>query len=356
MTNASRRGHCAKDPETGLYHGYFSFLLGHCPLAKWKTNSAIVHAVAGSPEGPYKPQGRSLYPPVPGVMIPPWAHSAFVTFSKIDGQWLLWHIGPADTPPSAWENCSVAEERPLPSEDERHTCTPPPCGENMYVSTAPSLSGPWSTPPVRLRLTDAALNNSWWSSTTGNQGQFQNNPSMPAPFIFENGTTLLFYQAKNCPAGWGNLAPACVGVLRASHWRGPYSEARTTPIIHPESEDPFVFRTARGFHLLVNINTYHKRCPAGVACGGHAWSDDGLSWSPLQMAAFGPTVTLSNGSAVRNSYVERPQVYLDEADGQPRTLFVGLTRPDGYADSVTWAQRFCREGEAGCGTTVGGAE
>ena len=67
---------------------------------------------------------------------------------------------------------------------------------------------------------------------------------MPSPYIFLNGTTLLYYQATNCPAGWGNLAPACVGMLRAEHWRGPYDLVfeKDLPIVHPEAEDPFVFR------------------------------------------------------------------------------------------------------------------
>ena len=53
---------------------------------------------------------------------------------------------------------------------------------------------------------------------------------------------------------------------------------------------------------------------------------------------------------VANSYVERPQVYQDET-GEPRTLYLGLTRPDGYSDSVTWAQPFCQRGEKGCTVT-----
>ena len=163
---------------------------------------------------------------------------------------------------------------------------------------------------------------------------------MPAPFIFPNGTTLVYYQATTCPAGWGNAAPACVGVMRAADWRGPYEHARSLPIVHPESEDPFVFRTKRGFHLLTNVNTYHRRCASGVPCGGHAFSEDGLEWSPQVIGAFGPISTLSNGSVVHNSYVERPQVFQDPDTLEPVTLYVGLTRPDGYSDSVTWAQPF----------------
>ena len=114
-----------------------------------------------------------------------------------------------------------------------------------------------------------------------------------------------------------------------------------------------MFQTRRGFHLLTNVNTYHRRCAEGVPCGGHAWSHDGLHWSEQTIGAFGPIITLTNGTTVHNSYVERPQVYQDPETLEPVPLYVGLTRPDGYADSVTWAQDFCRTGQQGCGTTTG---
>ena len=67
-----------------------------------------------------------------------------------------------------------------------------------------------------------------------------------------------------CPRDWGALAPACVGVLRAATWQGPYHEVSPVPIVRPESEDPFVFQDPRGnLHLLTNVNTYHRRCHAG---------------------------------------------------------------------------------------------
>ena len=363
-------GHCVE--QDGVYHGYFSFILGHCTLSTWKTNSALLHGVASAPEGPYRPAGRTVYPAVQGVEVPPWAHSAFIVpaSNATDNLYLLWHIGNASTPASLWKECGnnsrdhhdddVPQE--VPQEVPSHTCNPEPCGESFYVHTSTSPAGPWGA-PMRLNLTANALRNAWWAAAQQPGGtEFRNNPSMPAPFVFANGTTLVYYQAKNCPRGWGNLAPACVGVLRAPTWRGPYDIATAPlgqtdlPIVHPESEDPFVFRTRRGFHLLTNVNTYHKRCAAGVACGGHAWSRDGLVWSEQDVSSFGPTITLSdkNRTVVRNSYVERPQVYQDPATLEPITLFVGLTRPDGYADSVSWAQPFCAPGDVAsdCGTTI----
>jgi hypothetical protein len=141
--------------------------------------------------------------------------------------------------------------------------TPTEFCTDFYVHTATNVSGPWSE-PLELSVDFGEHNNSWY-------GGGGNNPSMPALYLFPNGTTLLYYQATTCPEGWGNAAPACVGVMRGDTWRGPYHHVRSLPIVHPESEDPFVFRTRRGFHLLTNVNTYHKRCKIGVPCGGHSF-------------------------------------------------------------------------------------
>ena len=99
-------------------------------------------------------------------------------------------------------------ERQGPEDREAVRCT------DFYVHTSKSLSGPWSE-PVQLPVTPTVMNSSW------NDWNWQgNDPSMPAPFMFPNGTTLVYYQGKTCPAGWGNAAR--VGVMRAADWRGPY--------------------------------------------------------------------------------------------------------------------------------------
>ena len=71
-----------------------------------------------------------------------------------------------------------------------------------------------------------------------------------------------------------------------------------------------------------------------VPCGGHAWSRDGLTWSNLTIGALGPNQNLANGSVWRNAYVERPQVVQDK-EGNPLALFLGMSKLDGYSDSVS---------------------
>jgi hypothetical protein len=113
------------------------------------------------------------------------------------------------------------------------------------------------------------------------------------------------------------------------------------PITYIESEDPSVFIDMRGnYHLLTNVNTGHARCKQGVECGGHAWSADrGATWTNLTVGAFGPYITLADGTAMANAYAERPLVTMN-ADGSPHVLYLGMGRAS-YHDSCNWPQLFC---------------
>lgn len=143
-------------------------------------------------------------------------------------------------------------------------------------------------------------------------------------------------------------------MMRADHWSGPYTPLFDTPIVHPESEDPFMWRDPRGnYHLHTNVNTYHRRCAQGVPCGGHAWSNDTVTWSDQFIGAFGPVITSANGTMYTAAYVERPQIFQDPATGVPIAFFVGMG-VSAYEDSMSWSQLFCtgNGSDPACGPTI----
>lgn len=345
-------GHCIKDK--GLYHGYFSFMCRHATLDSWTTASSVVHATADKPTGPYH---------FKEMVIQPWSHNAIVQKDPLTGQFLIFHIGDAKVNSSQWAPCFNGSADTLelraeassahalmfqdtpPRHDERtlHSSVGSGDGDGIYVSTAPTPDGPWT--PFNGGKSLMFNLSGWWASGVSN----------PTPYIFPNGTTLMMVTGFPCPPGWGNLAPPCIGMLQADHWSGPYEPLHSEPIVHPESEDPFIWKDPRGnFHLHTNVNTYHKRCPVGVACGGHAWSHDAINWSDQYIGAFGPVLTTNNGSVVVNAYVERPQVYQDEVSGVPLVFFTGMAVKE-YRDTVSWAQAFCGEDMDpvnDCGPTV----
>ena len=288
--------------------GLFSFMVRRCSLSAWTTNSASVLATSKHVDGPYTllgdPDPDSLAPGDPALIVQPWSHNTFLARDPPSGEWLLWHIGSGQVPPGQWRNCSgepgheaqtpapgvslhqLRSELDAAGSPQRAT---PVAGDAFFIATAKNLSGPWNT--------SAGINATVNQPPHAPADYWATHKSNPAPFIFENGSALLFFSSQNCPPGWpGALAPACIGMATAPSWRGPFTAVGTTPITAPESEDPSVFRDPRGnFHLLTNINNCHKHCPAGVACGGHAHSADGLTWSDLYVGAFGPVITLEAG-------------------------------------------------------------
>ena len=46
----------------------------------------------------------------------------------------------------------------------------------------------------------------------------------------------------------------------------------------------------------------------------------------------------------QNAYIERPQVVQDK-QGNPLALFLGMSKLDGYSDSVSWSSKFCAPGQ-----------
>lgn len=168
-----------------------------------------------------------------------------------------------------------------------------------------------------------------------------------APYYFPNGTALLMIGGQACPAGWikpgSHQGNGCLWIGLADTWEGPYREWKAEPATHPENEDPAIFEDPRGnLHMLTNVNTGHHRCAANVPCGGHAWSEDGLTWSDTYIGAFGPNMLVDDGSKAgytqKLGYVERPQVAQLVPGTPPLALFVAA----GYTHrSYNWAQKFC---------------
>ena len=332
-------GHPLVD-SNGTYHLLFSFLCDHATLSSWTTKSSIAHATSQTVDGPYVMASGSDEQ----LVVPPWSHGSYIVKDPPTGEYLLWHLGDGTIDPKTWSPCYNSAEAfsSFAKPDETTTDTrlhAAPGGREAFVERAPSLNGPWTH-----------FNNNTGVVVNFPAVSWTRNIDNPAPFILENGTTLLYFRAETCPDNWGALAPACIGVARGDTWMGPFTSLFPTPITKPEGEDPSVFVDPRGsFHMLTNVNTYHHRCGSGVPCGGHAWSMDGLVWSDQYIGAFGPVVRWTNGSYFVGAYAERPQI-VQSADKTPIAFFTGFGMAS-YTDSHNFVQLFCTDGVIDCGPT-----
>lgn len=304
--------------EDGTYHLFASFMCNHASLGSWTSKSSVAHATSTRAEGPF-----TFSPGLDSqLVVPPWSHGAYIVQDPPTKQFLLWHLGNGAISNASWYPCYNSSQsgvegsgelvpRSVPGEDTYHLAPPYPGQKQAFVQVSDSLLGPWTPFNGNTGVTVSFPPQSWTNSIDN-----------PAPFIFENGTTLLFFRSETCPKNWGALAPACLGVARADTWQGPYTSLFTEPITHPEGEDPAVFMDPRGnLHMLTNVNTYHARCAQGVPCGGHAWSYDGLTWSNQSIGAFGPVIRFTNGTYFQGAYAERPQV-LQAEDRTPIAFYV----------------------------------
>ena len=73
-------GHALKDPSSGKWVGFFSYMAGRCDLGKWGVNSMIVSAVSDQPDGPYSQN--------PTPVVGPWSHNAMIS-KHPNGSYLL---------------------------------------------------------------------------------------------------------------------------------------------------------------------------------------------------------------------------------------------------------------------------
>lgn len=362
----------------GRYHLFASFMCRHATLSEWTTASASAHFVSPAPDGAFEwfegdcDAGTGVCAPI----VPPWSHNTVAVANGVGSRpaFLVAHIGDGVVPPSAWAPCFnksdvrsagpqpaaagevLRDGRRLQGRPQRGTAAgagvgpeerpaPPRAdpGDTTYFAVSDALDGPWTR----------ALNNSGVVINATGSWAAEGFVGNPAPLVFANGSARLYFTARNCPPGHGALNGNCIAVAHAESWEGPYDmRAARRPVTYPESEDPFVFVDHRGaFHLLTNVNTGHDRCGQGVPCGGHAWSADGLVFSDLVVGAFGPIVTMPNGSVWRNAYVERPLVTFRDDGVTPLAFHVGMGRAS-YVDSCNWVQLFCSDGaDASCGPT-----
>lgn len=234
--------------EDGTYHLFASFMCDHKTLGSWTTKSSVAHATASKPEGPF-----TLAPGLDQqLVVPPWSHGAYIVQDPPTKQYLLWHLGDGTIDPKTWGPCYNSSESgvegglSLPPTTPEISTLGVPGQRQAFVQTSSSLVGPWTPWNNNTGVTVNFPNNSWTRSIDN-----------PAPFIFPNGTTLLFFRSETCPPNWGALAPACIGVARADSWDGEYTSLFEQPIMHPEGEDPAVFMDPRGnLHCLTNVNTY----------------------------------------------------------------------------------------------------
>ena len=222
-------------PVQGVYHGYMTEIANECMLGEYGEASQVVHMAAASPLGPWRRVGVALA----GFAHNPQAHLT------PNGSVVLFHIG-ADEGLECLADCRgtpPAGANPHPSKPRPPHCTHLPHAASVAFAHSPF--GPFKRYPYPFG-TGASTN--------------------PTAVLLPNDTIIV--ALRRATSATQPLAIGHVDNL-AGPWRRIDGTVHATAAGSPHmyEEDPFMYRTARGWHMLTRRKVAPTPTPSGVVRG-----------------------------------------------------------------------------------------
>ena len=312
--------------ENGIYH-LFVTAKGYTdpPLDEadhYMCNTAIVRLEGKSPAGPFT---------FAEVVLPVFHHETHAIRAP-DGTLLIYMIkyDGGEFPDLLSEGC---REKGcgvgLAAYNRSH--------EVMAVAWSSSVYGPWK---------EKIIFNPWPGPDDRESWHCQTN--CPSVTFTPNGTAVMAFRSVQCqpPAPPAKGTKEKIGIATAPHWSGPYTFRTEEPVfgwtvpddwpaslVTPgqvmSNEDPFIWRTERGYHML----THCQLQPQSGSRGAYGYSEDGLSWTLLPDFMWETNMTWSDGSVSYFVRRQAPGLYLDN-DGYPLYLLTPVDELPG--DGCHW--------------------
>eukprot|EP00045_Choanoeca_perplexa_P019377 m.309 g.309 ORF g.309 m.309 type:complete len:385 (-) comp391_c0_seq1:7-1161(-) len=307
---ASWGGRAIFDNSTQLWHLFAAEMALGCDLNHYGSNSQIIRAVSRDPWGPFTKVE---------VVIHAFAHNPTVQRLR-DGRYLLAYIGSPAQPVNCSNTSTSATSATSDTARAKGSAQRGVLTSNTMFALASRIEGPWRQFPINFTNVSG--------STVLDCSQ-----TNPSPVILDNGTVVLAITAGFCHNHIEQVAIAVAPSLA-----GPFRLLQLQPILkHPslclsnqQFEDPFLYRTRRGWHLLL-----HGMCPTGVLNAKYAYSEDLVSWHLADNPPYSYEVAFTDRSPIVYARMERPQLSLSE-DGTPLVLFNGVK---GFEHSYTLARQ-----------------
>jgi hypothetical protein len=268
--------------KDGRVHVLFSRWQGE--MNDWLRTSEIAHAVADSPEGPYRVTGTVLKGRGADFWDADTVHNP--TLHKVGSRYALFYIG---------NNLSAAEKN-----NAHHAST-----QRIGLAMADSPEGPWTRVSDKAPLLDISPNRSDWDSYLTTNPAFLQHP---------DGRFLLYYKAWDRHND--NLRK--MGLATADQIEGPYERFNGNPVVdfskqNAEVEDAYVWFENNRFHMLMrDMGVIDPRV------GLYLSSPDGIRWSDPQLG-YNNSAFYFDGGVER---FERPQILMK--NGKAEYLFCAL--------------------------------
>lgn len=269
----------------GQFHMFVNAISNQCLLGAWMRNSRIDHSVSQTVTGPYEFKDTA---------VPMWASNPapVVLPSGAPYKYAIFHIGNGTAKTGQEEFCFAGNGSRIPPHAAVTADITLDALDSNSISVSNSLGGPWKL-------------------LEGNTLPACNNP---APWIHPNGTIYSLcdeqiYRADKITGPWAKIG----GI-----W-DPVSSRERPKLWH--YEDPFLFTTKRGWHVLFHAGVRDASINAGHNCvsstvSAHLYSEDGYQWHASTISPFGTQVevVVSEGKT-RNITVatrERPKLIFDD--------------------------------------------
>lgn len=279
--------------DDGKYHLFYSRWPSRLGHYAWVTHSEVAHAVADSPNGPYRHVDVVL--PARGQKFWDGSCTHNPTILRVGKKFCLYYmgnVGDGIVPPKGLNWTHRNQQR-------------------IGVAIADSPAGPWtrSDRPVVDISADPAAPDALMTSN-------------PAVCVRPDGGLLMVYKAvaTKGPAPFGG--PVVHLVATAENPEGPWQK-NLTPIFtkpgeHFAAEDPFIWHDGERYRGIVKDNN-------GIFTGrgyslAHWESSDGFAWRPAKhVFVTTPEIAWTDGAKKKLNALERPQLIFDAA-GAPSTL------------------------------------
>ena len=157
----------------------------------------------------------------------------------------------------------------------------------------------------------------------------------PSFVVLEDNTTVIAYRGTQCIWRDTDVFQEVMGLLVAPHWTGPFRRLGVKIFgEHPDAEDPYLWRSRRGVHMLMhNMNTDHGLLHKKRR-GAYAFSPDGIgNWSFTETEAWENALTFDDCAGYDAMKRQRASLVFDVATGAPSHLITGVSTSQ---DGIRW--------------------
>ena len=320
---------------------YAAVMANGCGLDTWQCNSQCSVAVSDTVSGPYTIDEEH------GLIAGSFCHNPSAHLAP-DGTIVIFHIGnglPHDGVPPM--HCNSGNGSTDPAFPPATLCKRKPQQASLFVDhRAGDVSNDGGCFTAgRFQVGDAvepdAMPNIAWTNASTPSGPFTplRDPAKSgswgannaAVHLYDNGTVLVVAKFSCNATVSPDPTVFCrqLGVFTAPRWDAP--SFTFIKMLELYGEDPGIFRTARGLHMIADLRQYLPTLPGPLPHGPiHAFSPDGLDWT-INMLEAG---VLENGGLALTRR-ERPHILMhtphEDAERVPVALFNGASLGNTHA-------------------------